>query len=128
MSEDMKLTKKGRVVIVPGAILVEDFKVLNGSCRDVAILGAAWAIGELQHEMIKTIQRPGGGNIAVDETQKRKDANAQRMSPVQRMADLRRLLLDDGFCSTFQSMGQYRATLAKWAAQHLQAMIEENTQ
>jgi hypothetical protein len=35
-------------------------------CRDVAVVAAAWAIGELQREMLKTIQKPGGGKISVD--------------------------------------------------------------
>lgn len=62
----MEFRKFGRVVVTPKGITVEGFDVENGMCRDVAIMAAAWAIGELQREMLKTIGKPGGGNIIVD--------------------------------------------------------------
>jgi len=63
--DEKRLTKYGRVTIEGGQITVEDFGGANTTCRDVAIMAAAWAIGELQREMLKTIERPGGGNIVV---------------------------------------------------------------
>ncbi|AAN69497.1 conserved protein of unknown function [Pseudomonas putida KT2440] len=54
----MTITKEG--------ISVEGFDVKGAMCRDVAVVAAAWAIGELQREMLKTIQKPGGGKISVD--------------------------------------------------------------
>lgn len=62
----MKIRKFGRVTITKQGISVEGFEVKGAMCRDVAVMAAAWAIGELQREMLKTIEKPGGGNIGVD--------------------------------------------------------------
>ncbi|WP_409287501.1 hypothetical protein [Pseudomonas guariconensis] len=64
--DEMKITKTGRVTITKDGISVEGFEVEGAMCRDVAVMGAAWAIGELQREMLKTIAKPGGGKIGVD--------------------------------------------------------------
>lgn len=65
-NDEMKITKTGRVTITKDGISVEGFNVKGAMCRDVAVMAAAWAIGELQREMLKTIQKPGGGKIGVD--------------------------------------------------------------
>ncbi|CAB5577491.1 Uncharacterised protein [Pseudomonas putida] len=62
----MMLSRLGTVTVSKAGISVDGFEGKNASCRDVAIMGAAWAIGELQREMLKTIKKPGGGNISVD--------------------------------------------------------------
>lgn len=64
--EPMKITKRGKVTITKDGISVDGFDADNASCRELAIMAAAWAIGELQREMLKTIQAPGGGKISVD--------------------------------------------------------------
>lgn len=64
-NEAMKLTALGTVTVGPNGIVCEGFDAANATCRDVAIMAAAWAIGELQREMLKTIERPGGGKIAI---------------------------------------------------------------
>jgi hypothetical protein len=61
-----RLTEFGAVRVDAGSVLVEGFRAENGSCRDVAALGIVWAIGRLQQELMKTLERPGGGNVAVD--------------------------------------------------------------
>ena len=64
--DEMKITKTGRVTITKEGISVEGFGVKGAMCRDVAVMAAAWAIGELQREMLKIIAKPGGGKIGVD--------------------------------------------------------------
>lgn len=64
--EPMKLTRKGLVTISKNGITVENFDAKNASCREAAILACVWAIGELQREMLKMIEQPGGGNISSD--------------------------------------------------------------
>lgn len=63
--ERMQVIKHGTVTITPNGIEVTGFDADNASCRDVAIMAAAWAIGELQREMLKTIEEPGGGEICI---------------------------------------------------------------
>lgn len=63
---EKRLLKLGRVTITSSGISVEGFRAKGASCRDVAILAAAWAIGELVREMNATIEKPGGGKIGVD--------------------------------------------------------------
>lgn len=66
MDEDeIQLTAFGTVIVDPTGITVVGFEGKNTMCREVAIMAAAWAIGELQREMLKTIERPGGGNIGI---------------------------------------------------------------
>lgn len=65
-NDEMKIRKTGRVTITKEGIGVEGFDVKGAMCRDVAVMAAAWAIGELQREMLKTIAKPGGGKIGVD--------------------------------------------------------------
>jgi hypothetical protein len=65
------LTDLGVVSIFPGEpgreahIEVSGFEGRNCSCRDIAVLACLWAIGELQREILRTIEQPGGGNISV---------------------------------------------------------------
>jgi hypothetical protein len=54
------LTKIGKVTITDGAITVEGFNASNATCRDVVALAALWAIGELQRELMQTLEKPGG--------------------------------------------------------------------
>ncbi|MHA6195556.1 hypothetical protein ACX3YG_14420 [Pseudomonas wadenswilerensis] len=63
----MRITCVGKVTIEAGRIMVEGFEAENASCRDIVVLAAAWALGELQREMLKTIERPGGGNLLIRE-------------------------------------------------------------
>ncbi|MNO04588.1 hypothetical protein D3C81_2256760 [compost metagenome] len=59
----MHITRTGKVTIEAGRIVVQGFNSDNASCRELVILAAAWALGELQREMLKTIEQPGGGNL-----------------------------------------------------------------
>lgn len=61
-----RLYQNGTVTVTPTGITVAGFEGLNASCRDVAALAALWAIGELQRELMATLERPGGGKIGVD--------------------------------------------------------------
>lgn len=63
--DEMKIRKFGTVTVTKQGISVEGFEGKNTMCRDMAIMAAAWAIGELQREMLKTIQKPGGGKIGI---------------------------------------------------------------
>jgi len=65
-TEKMSITKHGTVTISPEGIHCGGFKARNASCREVAIMACAWAIGELQREMLRDIEEPGGGNTSVD--------------------------------------------------------------
>lgn len=60
-----RLTKFGTVTITADGIILEGFEGDNTSCRDVAVQGCMWAIGELQRECLKSIERPGGGKTGV---------------------------------------------------------------
>lgn len=69
----VRLTKLGTVTIHPKpvdpsgvTIMVEGFEADGGSCRDVAVLATIWAIGELQRELMRDIEEPGGGMVGVD--------------------------------------------------------------
>jgi hypothetical protein len=64
-AEPAFLTKHGKVTIDTGRIMIEGFDAHNGTCRDVAALAIVWAIGQLQHELMQTLERPGGGNVCV---------------------------------------------------------------
>jgi hypothetical protein len=66
-SDEMRITWPGRVIVEKGMVVVHGFSTENASCRELAIMASAWAIGELQREMLKTIERPGGGNIGIGE-------------------------------------------------------------
>lgn len=65
------LTKFGTVTVQPPSdgwvqIRVEGFEGNGCTCRDVAVQACLWAIGELQREVLRTIEKPGGGLIGVD--------------------------------------------------------------
>lgn len=68
-ADEAKLTRFGTVTI--GAknsnchIIVEGFSGEGCGCREVAALALVWAIGELQRELMETLERPGGGNVGV---------------------------------------------------------------
>jgi hypothetical protein len=67
----MKITKTGQVTVLDGQIRVEGFEFdgyddPEATCRKAAMLAATWAIGELQRELLATIEKPGGGYIAID--------------------------------------------------------------
>ncbi|MFI8479666.1 hypothetical protein ACIGCM_03755 [Pseudomonas sp. NPDC078700] len=64
--EQMKLTRHGKVSITKDGISLEGFSSSNASCRETGIMACAWAIGELQREMLKSIETPGAGNICLD--------------------------------------------------------------
>lgn len=64
-AETTKLTQHGTVTVEAGRIVVTGFEGDNCSCRDVAVLACIWAIGELQRELLKTVEQPGGGYVAV---------------------------------------------------------------
>jgi len=60
------LTKRGTVIVAPDGIVIRDYEAENASCRDVAVLAIVSAIGDLQRELMRLIERPGGGNSVVD--------------------------------------------------------------
>lgn len=70
-AETSTLTKFGKVVIHPhgdpGGVQIEvlGFDGKNCSCRDVAVQACLWAIGELQREVLRCIEEPGGGSIGI---------------------------------------------------------------
>jgi hypothetical protein len=61
----MQINQTGTITIADGRIDIEGFEFSNASCREGAIMACAWAIGELQREMLKDIQAPGGSNSIV---------------------------------------------------------------
>ena len=68
-ADEAKLTKTGTVTIAGDSnchVVVEGFEGDGCSCRDVAALAMLWAIGELQRELMATLERPGGGSCGVD--------------------------------------------------------------
>lgn len=65
-TEQAHITETGTVTITADGITVDGFDADNASCRDLAALAALWAIGELQRELLKTLERPGGGNIGIN--------------------------------------------------------------
>lgn len=62
-----ELTKIGKLTITASEIYAEGFNG-NGetSCRDVAALTCVWAIGKLQRELGRILERPGKSNMGVD--------------------------------------------------------------
>ena len=67
-ADEARLTKTGAVTIAGKSnchIVVEGFEGENCSCREVSALAMLWAIGELQRELMATLERPGGGNCGV---------------------------------------------------------------
>lgn len=67
-AEPARLTKFGKVTIDrcgPLVVMVDGFEGDNCSCRDVAALAMAWAIGELQRELVATLQQPGAGSCGI---------------------------------------------------------------
>lgn len=69
-AETSKLTRIGKVVInahgEPGVqIEVLGFDGSGCTCRDVAVQACLWAIGELQREVLRCIEEPGGGSIGI---------------------------------------------------------------
>ncbi len=67
-AEDTQLTKIGKVIIDADGIRIEGFDTSGRqSCRETAILATCWALGQLQAEMMATMQRPGGnGRLSMD--------------------------------------------------------------
>lgn len=66
--DEARLTKTGTVTVCTEGrlrVVVEGFRGEGCSCRDVAALAMAWAIGELQRELVKTLEKPGGGSVGV---------------------------------------------------------------
>lgn len=66
--EAARLTTVGTVTIsaAPGLrVVVEGFSGDGCTCRDVAVLAMTWAIGELQRELLATLQKAGGGSVGV---------------------------------------------------------------
>jgi hypothetical protein len=64
-ADPARLVKTGKVTIDATGVVVEGFEGENTSCRDLTALAALWAIGELQRELLATLERPGGGKIGV---------------------------------------------------------------
>lgn len=65
-TKPLKIDRTGTVTITKAGIRVEGFETRNASCREHAILAAAWAIGELQRELARAIKAPGAGKITLD--------------------------------------------------------------
>ncbi len=69
-AKESSLSKIGVVTINPNAsdgvqIEIKGFDGIGCSCRDVAVQACLWAIGELQREVLKTVESPGGGSIGI---------------------------------------------------------------
>lgn len=64
-ADPAKLTRTGEIVITKTGILVRGFDGEGCTCRDIAALAAAWGIGELQRELVKTLEAPGKSKICV---------------------------------------------------------------
>lgn len=65
-AEHATITKVGSVTITTDGIVVSGFEADNATCRDIAALSATWAIGRLQQELMRTLERPGDNNINVE--------------------------------------------------------------
>lgn len=63
--EEAKLTKTGTVTVRGGRVVVKGFEGDGCGCREVAALGMLWAIGELQRQLMATLERPGGGDCVI---------------------------------------------------------------
>lgn len=70
----MKISKPGTVRIGPdGWVHIEGFETDDtedshiAGCRTVALLATAWAIERLTEELRKTIEKPGGGAIVLED-------------------------------------------------------------
>ncbi len=61
----MRITDPGTVTISTNGIVVDYFDADGASCRDVAVMACAWAIGELQREMLNCIEKPESGKISI---------------------------------------------------------------
>lgn len=68
-SEPAKLTRFGVVSVghrkAPLVRISNGFQGDGCTCRDVSALALVWAIGELQRELMATLERPGGGNTGI---------------------------------------------------------------
>lgn len=65
-ADPARLTRNGTVTIpAKGMIMVEGFQGKGCTCRDVSALALVWAIGRLQHELLKTLEAPGGGDVGI---------------------------------------------------------------
>ncbi len=64
-AQESRLTRYGRIVIEGGEVVVEGFEGQNCSCRDIAVLAAAYGVLVLTEQMRATIQKPGGGRIGI---------------------------------------------------------------
>ena len=67
-ADPAKLTKIGKVVIDEKGkcrVVIRGLKGDDCSCRDLTALAMLWAIGELQRELMATLEQPGGGDCAV---------------------------------------------------------------
>lgn len=65
-ADKAKLTQFGSVkVLSHGRIEVDGFEGDGCTCRDVAALAMLWAIGELQRDLMATLESPDGGNSVI---------------------------------------------------------------
>jgi hypothetical protein len=63
------LARLGTVTIdgQTGRVSVEGFEADGkATCRDVAALAALWAIGELQRQVLLTVEAPGRSRIVIE--------------------------------------------------------------
>lgn len=60
-----RLTQLGVMSIREGRIIIDGFSADDATCRDVAALALVWAIGQLQAELMLTLEAPGRGNACV---------------------------------------------------------------
>lgn len=65
-AEPASLCKFGTVTVEPSRISIDGFDANGGSCRDVAALALVWAIGELQRDLMATLESPGGGAAIIE--------------------------------------------------------------
>jgi hypothetical protein len=69
-ANNVRLKKIGTVTILPAPegriqIVATGFEGEGASCRDVAAMAMVWAIGELQRELMRIIETPGGGSVGI---------------------------------------------------------------
>jgi hypothetical protein len=60
-----RLLSLGTVTVSATGIQIDGFDGINATCRDVAVLAMIWAIGELQRDLMSSIEMPGGGNACI---------------------------------------------------------------
>jgi uncharacterized protein YggL (DUF469 family) len=66
-AKKLKLSSFGKVTInsATNEIEIEGFNGEGCTCRDVFVLACIWAIGELQREVLASVEQPGFGSAVI---------------------------------------------------------------